>query len=340
MPVAPRSPIRRIALMALTLAAVLASLSVCGPSLAAEHRWAAFVATHISGGQVIDDHSGVTHSEGQGYAMLLATVHDDRATFDRVWSFTSSSLRRKDGLFSWRWENGRVTDQNNATDGDILIAWALLRAGERWNASYRDDGLRLVRTIREKLVLDRGGRKLLVPGMAGFSGKNSALVVNPSYWVWPALDAFEKVDSPETWRAVQDAGIDILTRSGAGSWQLVPDWVSWPDMTATGPSTRASYDSLRIPLYLVWAGRSHPATRAFGEFWTGSNRAWTDVATGTVSDYGPGIEQQSVSLLVRRALGDKSAARSDLPATGTATGYYASVIALLAEAAWSDRFPE
>ena len=39
-------------------------------------------------------------------------------------------LQRGDGLFSWKWSpntSDPVPDKNNAADGDILIAWALMR---------------------------------------------------------------------------------------------------------------------------------------------------------------------------------------------------------------------
>lgn len=88
-----------------------------------------------SDGRVIDTgNGGITHTESQGYGMLLAVAHDDRSTFDRLWSWTATTLRRpEDGLFSWRYEQDvGITDTNNASDGDLLIAWALVRAGRRW----------------------------------------------------------------------------------------------------------------------------------------------------------------------------------------------------------------
>src|SRR5215469_10711553 len=83
-------------------------------------------------GRVIDEDSdpkGVTHTEGQGYGMLLAEAVGDRERFDLLWQWTQNNLRRPDGLFSWKFaacgEQGDcITDKNNASDGDILIAWA------------------------------------------------------------------------------------------------------------------------------------------------------------------------------------------------------------------------
>src|ERR1700683_2892550 len=57
-------------------------------------------------GRVRDPGNGeVSHTEGQGSAMLFAQAFDDRATFDRVWQWTARQLRRPDSaLFAWRWD--------------------------------------------------------------------------------------------------------------------------------------------------------------------------------------------------------------------------------------------
>ncbi|MBN9058080.1 MAG: endoglucanase, partial [Rhizobiales bacterium] len=54
-------------------------------------------------GRVIDDANGdISHSEGQGYGLLLAFAADDRAAFERIWSFTRTELLlRDDGLAVW-----------------------------------------------------------------------------------------------------------------------------------------------------------------------------------------------------------------------------------------------
>ena len=53
--------------------------------------------------------------------------------FETIFTFTRVELLiRDDGLAAWRWDPAatpRVTDINNATDGDILIAYALGLAG-------------------------------------------------------------------------------------------------------------------------------------------------------------------------------------------------------------------
>lgn len=102
-------------------------------------QWAVFRRKYFRpDGRIVDTgNNGESHSEGQGYGMLFAAVADDLPTFETMWNWTQATLRHtKDGLFSWRFLPGHtpaVPDTNNATDGDLLIALALARAGRRWH---------------------------------------------------------------------------------------------------------------------------------------------------------------------------------------------------------------
>ena len=61
--------------------------------------------------------------------LLLAIAANDRATFDKIWGWTRANLMvRDDQLLAWRWDPAHrpaVADINDASDGDILVAWAL-----------------------------------------------------------------------------------------------------------------------------------------------------------------------------------------------------------------------
>src|SRR5260370_14407026 len=58
-----------------------------------------------SEGRVVDNaNGGISHSEGQGYAMLIAGRLDDRPTFEAICQWTQRHLLiREDGLAAWRW---------------------------------------------------------------------------------------------------------------------------------------------------------------------------------------------------------------------------------------------
>src|ERR1700761_1976583 len=70
-------------------------------------------------GRIADTgNGGVSHTEGQGYAMVMATAYNDRAAFDALWGWTRKTLRRPDGLFSWRYvpnSDQPIPDANDAS---------------------------------------------------------------------------------------------------------------------------------------------------------------------------------------------------------------------------------
>ncbi|MDX6749838.1 glycosyl hydrolase family 8 [Geminicoccaceae bacterium 1502E] len=307
-----------------------------GPARAGD-AWSAFLAAHERSGRVIDDFSGLSHSEGQGFAMRLAVHHGDRAAFERLWSWTGRELARDDGLFAWSWRDGQIADRNNASDGDITIAWALLEAAQRWRREeWRTAGLRTAQAVRELLTVERDGRLLLLPGGEGFREKDG-LVVNPSYWVFPALDAFAAIEGSPAWRRLADAGTALLAET-SGAYGLAPDWLELPANLAWKQRPRASYDAIRVPLWLLWSGRAGPQPERWLAFLENVGRAWIDSRSGALADYGLGIEQRSVLLLLRRWRGDGDVTLAGLPLVGTETSYYGAIIRLLVAAAWLERF--
>ena len=223
-------------------------------------------------GRVLDNANGdITHSEGIGYALLLATHFDDRDTFERIWKWADANLRvREDGLFAWRWQpgdgngsDGGVDDFNNATDGDILVAWALLRANECWDvAAYRRAAREIVDRLRAGFVREKPQGPMLLPGEFGFEADDGALTVNPSYWVFPAFAAFARIDetAPEFWLDLMASGLHLIKEVRFGARALPADWVVVKaDGSFSLPETSHlnadfGYNAVRVPLYLAWAG--------------------------------------------------------------------------------------
>ncbi len=201
-------------------------------------------------GRVVDDANGdVSHSEGQGYAMLLAVAADDGLAFARLWGWTSRELyRRPDGLASWRWMPNavpHVTDPNNATDGDLLIAWALLRAAKRWDSpDYRDASRRIALAVGRHATFPSRFGPALKPGASGFdaAGMADGPVVNLSYWVFPALAALPEVAPEVDWAGLAKTGLALVEASRFGPGDLPTDWVSLKGAPAPaqGPSRTSS----------------------------------------------------------------------------------------------------
>src|SRR5450432_3381739 len=95
-----------IAKVPLLLGAALIGLSAC----AADTDWEVFKRDFIEAdGRVVDTGQGrISHSEGQGFAMLFAVRYGDRAAFDQAWQWTQRNLQvRDDALMAWRWDPQR-----------------------------------------------------------------------------------------------------------------------------------------------------------------------------------------------------------------------------------------
>lgn len=227
--------------------------------------WQAYKAKFLDpGGRIIDDANGnISHSEGQGYGLLLAVLAGDPADFELIWSFTRTELLlRSDGLAAWKWNPAtkpHVTDINNATDGDILIAYALGLAGKQWNRpDYIRNGAAIARAILDKTVIETSGRTLLLPAATGFSAgdRDDAPVINPSYWIFEAFPVLDQLAPSPAWSKLRADGLAILADLKFGPKQLPSDWVSLKSTPgpASGFPAEYGYNSLRIPLYLVRAG--------------------------------------------------------------------------------------
>ena len=76
--------------------AVMMSL-LFSPLSHADRAWESYKARFFKPeGRIVDNgNGGVSHTEGQGFAMLMAVANDDKATFDKLWQWTDSQLRTK-----------------------------------------------------------------------------------------------------------------------------------------------------------------------------------------------------------------------------------------------------
>lgn len=230
-----------------------------------KQHWDLFKQEYISpDGRVIDDaNGGISHSEGQGYGMLLAASNRDLATFSIIWSWTQKNLQvRDDGLFAWKWDPAKepnpITDRNNATDGDLLIAWALQRGGELWkNERLMEEAKKLLRIIRREMVRDSPYGPILLPGADGFI-KDEGVIVNLSYWVFPAFLDAKRIDPSFVWDSLYRSGTRLIQEARFGKWDLPPDWVLIPEKGSLRLPEEFppvfGYNAVRIPLYLHWAG--------------------------------------------------------------------------------------
>lgn len=281
-------------------------------------------------GRIVDTgQGGISHSEGQGAGMLLAEAAGDRAAFDRIWEWTRQHLQvRDDRLLAWRWSpTDGITDRNNASDGDILVAWALIRARKRWrDQTYLDSALAIAQDLRKKAIRASGFGPVLLPGVDGFE-RPDGLVVNLSYWIFPALRDLAQADAAPEWAALGQSGLALLGASRFGRWQLPADWVFVKGdklALAEGFPDRFGYDAIRIPLYLYWAGlQTDNRMRVYQDYWgffAGARfmPAWTRLSDDSVDSHGASVGQLAVVSLLKGKTGFPSASPKE--------DYYSAVL--------------
>ena len=246
-----------------------ASPAVALRELTAEEAADAFLAGYVDpdGRVVRRDQGDDTVSEGQAYAMLVATAVGDRATFESVWTWTRTHLERPDGTLSWRWADGAVVDAESASDADLDAARALVVAGNRFDdAALTASGIRLgtaildVETVRTKV-----GRVLT----AGTWATTEPYAYNPSYASPAAYDVLATASGDRRWAELATGSRAATTRV-LNATDLPPDWAQihadgridpMPGAAGRGnDGVRYGYDATRLPLR--YAESCEPADQA------------------------------------------------------------------------------
>ena len=279
------------------LVLVWLALSMTGLAQAADPGWRDYQTRFITdGGRVVDTgNGGISHTEGQGWGMLMAVYFDDKDRFEQLYQWTEDHLHRKmDHLYTWRFEpdaDPATVDRNNATDGDLLIAWALDLAGRKWHERrYVEASINTRNAIRRYLIVEYGGYLVLLPARDGFR-KEDFVQLNLSYWVMPALDYFARVEPDGPWRRLMYDGVQLLNVARFGEYQLPPDWLRLDENGNVSPAeewpARFGFEAVRVPLYMYWWGLGAiPELEGVRRFWLQSRPpAWVDVVTGEEAEY-------------------------------------------------------
>ncbi|NIX78296.1 glycosyl hydrolase family 8 [Microvirga terricola] len=316
--------------------------------------WEAYRSRFIDdSGRVIDNANGnISHSEGQGYGLLLAFAAGDRRTFEKIWTFTLTELLiRDDGLVAWKWDPSarpRVSDRNNASDGDILVAYALAKAGAAWkDTRYTAAARKMARAIGKNNFARHNNAPLLLPATTGFGADDrpDGPVVNLSYWIFEAFPVLAPLAPEYDWSGVWKEGVSLLYQATSGRARLPADWVSVRTKLQTQPADgfppEFGYNSLRISLYLLRAGMTDLEwLRTLNQRWSTSQEgvAVVNVVTGQprerLTDQGYAV----LSAMLACALDGK-------PLPGMLKMfepklYYPSTLYLLSMSLISERYPQ
>lgn len=343
-------PIPQVLVKRAARVAILALLPVLLPlaqtAAATEVDWAYFKQRFIEpDGRVTDRSQGdISHSEGQGFAMLLAVHYGDNATFEHLWQWTRQHLQvRDDSLLIWRWQRqAGITDKNNASDGDLLVAWSLLRAYEKWHASaYLESSRKIAKDIRGKLLRKVPHGLILLPGIEGFDNPEGT-TINLSYWVFPALREIGRADPAPEWDELAKTGITILEYAHFGRWGLPPDWLMLGEkvVPANGFPARFGYDAVRIPLYLLWSRQESEVLlkpyRDFFGYFSGSRfmPAWTNLNDNSVDSYDAST---GIHAIARWVIDFPATSAVRVPNINSQQDYYSAILLLLSKMAASER---
>lgn len=177
-------------------------------------------------------------SEAQGYAMYIAVLaaergEDTQEDFQKLYQYYMNHRTDQTQLMSWRQtvKNGQVQeDPNNATDGDLYIAYALIQAAQLWKdqASEYEEQARVI--LQDILAYNYNSQaNFLTAG-------NWASQESDYYWLMRSSDTlpqlfetFYDFTKDEQWLSIKASMLEKLEMiSAQEDTGLIPDFI-WID---------------------------------------------------------------------------------------------------------------
>lgn len=237
------------------------------------HDWTAHYLRETADGTYVDSAdkgSDVSLSEGQGYGMVITVLaaekgYADEKAFQPLYEYYQNYRLKDSYLMSWRQrvEKGQwVAADNNATDGDLDIAYALVKASQLWPNSandYQTAAKKILNSIQaENYNPDTG---LLTVGNWATMDKKARTLLRPSDIMPSYYEAFAKFTGDDFWQSLTTASVNALKKiSDTHQTGLIPDFV-WVTEEGFQPAkakevdTRYdgdyAYNACRIPMRLV-----------------------------------------------------------------------------------------
>ncbi|MFJ4175734.1 glycosyl hydrolase family 8 [Microbacterium sp. NPDC089696] len=226
------------------------------PKLDAAELATSFLDDWVDDGRVVrHDEGGDTVSEGQAYGLFAAVIADDEKRFDEIWTWTEDELVRSDGLMAWRWEDGKVVDDEPASDADLDAARALVLAGDRFGRDdLRQAGVDLATVIADRMTVVTERGRILLPGL--WAADREPYAYNPSYASPVAYEILGGATGDPRWAELQ-AGSAAVTTEILGATDLPPDWAQihsdgliepMPGPLGEGDPVQYAFDAPRLML--------------------------------------------------------------------------------------------
>ena len=312
-----------------------------------QKNWIVYKEQFIDTNRILDA-DNISSSEGQGFALLFAVFSNDRNQFQEMWAWTKENMQREDHLFRHQYSPSEkegcdkkcISAQPNVSNGDIIIAWALLAAENKWDRQiFLVEGLRVLDAIKAKLIREQFGYQLILPSEKGFELPDDRTQINLSYWVFPALNLFTEVTGDPLWAEVYQSGTSLMKSARFSDLNLPPDWMILSKDNASlqdANSTEFGENANRLPLYLMLAQDYQADLMApFLEFWSQKTvPATVNLLTGEASEQSANGAMQAIKAVTEAKMKyEDTDVVSDviLPEVTAETDYDTAIFILLSE---------
>ena len=207
-------------------------------------------------------------SEAQGYGMLLAVRAGQKnlgtqEDFQKLDNYYLTHRLKNSNLMSWKQEYRKKRWQDNpvsASDGDIMIAQALLRANKIWPGhGYKTQALNLIKDIK-KLEVNNSAKMISV---GDWANEDSSFynVMRTSDVMPKAFEEFYHASGDRSWLTIKKQMLDYLQQiSSKHNTGLVPDFAlidnkhvkpAKSNSVATKDDGYYSANACRVPMLLA-----------------------------------------------------------------------------------------
>ncbi|KRL97143.1 glycosyl hydrolase family 8 [Liquorilactobacillus satsumensis] len=224
-------------------------------------------------------HKVTVLSEGQGYGLLLTVKaakngYASQPDFNRLFNYYLKNRDEGTQLMSWKQvisKKRTVKFKNNATDGDLYIAYSLLQAAKIWPQSaalYRKQANKLLSDIL-KYDYNTATGCLTVGNWATGSDKYSNLL-RTSDTLPAQFDEFYRFTDDPTWLTIKKSMLQQLQRlSAQHATGLLPDfaWIKHDGKVVAAKAQSVSvkyrddgyysYNACRLPYNLAQSKDKH-----------------------------------------------------------------------------------
>jgi endo-1,4-beta-D-glucanase Y len=318
--------------------------------------WQAWKSAYLlPDGRVVDRlQQNASHSEGQGYGLVLASEFNDAEAFQRMFDWAELHLAiRGDGLLAWRYlpdSFDPVPDRNNASDGDLFYAWGLVRAARKFtDRRYLSRATEIAQALAETCLVrspEQPDQLVMLPAQHGFV-HDGVLTVNPSYMMPLAMREVGAATGVSALSMAANHAEALMLRIADRG--LVPDWIEISSSgwrPATNFSANAGYEAMRVPLFLVWSGQPrHPAVSQMMRVYDRTLQPGVPVPTviepvsGTVIEASNDMGYRALGALISCSARSTQVG-SDMPPFDPSQPYYPATLQMFAMIAANQVSPE